>query len=120
MDLPFGIAPERIMAKSVKYNCRPIIPLPFLPSPLFATQSRIVSSRFTEHFISRQTTTDLWFFSTSGTGNALNYINLMHQIRRIIMVAQLHVCRRVLLDVRGILHVLEVFDQLLLGFKLAL
>ena len=56
-----------------------------------------------EHFISRQTTANLWFFSTSGTGNALNYIYLMHQIRRIITVAQLHVhmCRRVLLDVRG-------------------
>ena len=72
-----------------------------------------------EHFISRQTTTNLWFFSTSGIGNALNYINLMHQIRRIITVAQLHVCRRVLLDVRGIVGVLEVFVQLL-GFKLAL
>ena len=52
-------------------------------------------------------------------GNALNYINLMHQIRRIITVAQLHVCRRVLLDVRGIVRVLEVFVQLL-GLKLAL
>ena len=31
----------------------------------------------------------------------------MHQIRRIIMVAQLHVCRRVLLDVRGIVRVFE-------------
>ena len=73
-----------------------------------------------EHFISRQTTTKLWFFSTSGTGNALNYINLMHQIRRIITVThQLHVCRRVLLDVRGIVRVLEVFVQLL-GLKLAL
>ena len=29
-----------------------------------------VSSSFMEHFISRQTTTNLWFFSTSGTGNA--------------------------------------------------
>ena len=72
-----------------------------------------------EHFISRQTTTNLWFFSTSGTGNALNYINLMHQISRIITVAQLHVCRRVLLDVRGIVRVLEAFVQLL-GLKLAL
>ena len=74
-----------------------------------------------EHFISRQTTTNLWFFSTSGTGNALNYINLMHQVglRRIITVAQLHICRRVLLDVRGIVRVLEVFVQLL-GLKLAL
>ena len=70
--------------------------------------------------ISRQTTTNLWFFSTSGTGNALNYINLMHQIRGIITVAQLHVlCRLVLLDVRGIVRVLEVFVQLLL-LKLAL
>ena len=63
-----------------------------------------VSSSFMEHFISRQTTTNLWVFSTSGTGNALNYINLMHQIRRIITLAQLHVCRRVLLDVRGIVR----------------
>ena len=60
-----------------------------------------------EHFISRQTTTNLWFFSTCGTGNALNYINLMHHIRRIFTVAQLHVRRRVLLDVRGIARVLE-------------
>ena len=72
-----------------------------------------------EHFISRQTTTNLCFFSTSGIGNALNYIKFMHQIRRIITVAQLHVCRRVLLDVRGIVRVLEVFVQLL-GLKLAL
>ena len=36
----------------------------------------------------------------------------MHQIRRIITVAQLHVCRRVLLDVRGIVRVFEVFIQL--------
>ena len=45
----------------------------------------------------------------------------MHQIRRIISVAQLHVhvCRRVLLDVQGIVRVLEVFVQLL-GLKLAL
>ena len=71
-----------------------------------------------EHFISRQTTTNLRLFSTSGTGNALNYINLMHRIRRA-TVAQLHVCRRVLLDVRGIVRVLEVFVQLL-GLKLAL
>ena len=42
----------------------------------------------------------------------------MHQICRIITVAQLHVCRRVLLDVRGIVRVLEVFVQLL-GLKLA-
>ena len=72
-----------------------------------------------DHFISRRTTTNLWFFSTSGTGNALNYINLMHQMRRIIIVAQLHVCRRVLLDVRGIVRLLEIFVQLL-GLKLAL
>ena len=43
----------------------------------------------------------------------------MHQIRRIITVAQLHVCRRVLLDVRGIARVLEVFVQLI-GLKFAL
>ena len=72
-----------------------------------------------KHFISRQTTTNLCLFSTSGIGNALNYIYLMHQIRRIIAVAQLHVCRRVLLDVRRIVRVLEVFVQLL-GLKLAL
>ena len=78
-----------------------------------------VSSSFMEHFISRQTTTNLRFFSTSGTDNALNYINLMHQIRRIIAIPQLHVCRRVLLDVRGIVRVFEVFVQFL-GLKLAL
>ena len=72
-----------------------------------------------EHFINRQNTTNLWFFSTSGIGNALNYIKFMHQIRRVITVAQLHVCRRVLLDVRGIVRVLEVLVQLL-GLKLAL
>ena len=77
-----------------------------------------VSSSFMEHFISRQTTTNLWFFSTSGIGDAINYIHLMHQIRRIITVARLHVCRRVLLDVRGIVRVLEVFVQLL-GLKMA-
>ena len=43
----------------------------------------------------------------------------VHKIRRIITVAQLHVFRRVLLDVRGIVHVLEVFVQLL-GFQLVL
>ena len=43
----------------------------------------------------------------------------MHQIHRIITVAQLHVCRHVLLDVRGIAGALEVFVQLL-GLKLAL
>ena len=60
-----------------------------------------------------------WFFLLPENGNALNYIDLMHQIRRIITVAQLHVCRRFLLDVRGIVRVLEVFGQLL-GSKLAL
>ena len=79
----------------------------------------IVSSSFMEHFISRQTTTNLWFFSTSGTGNALNYIKFMHQIRCIFTVAQLHVCRRVSLNVRGIARVLEVSVQLL-WLKLAL
>ena len=58
-------------------------------------------------------------FSTSVNGNALNYINFMHQIRRIITVAQLLVCRSVLLDVRGIVRVFEVLVQLL-GLKLAL
>ena len=81
----------------------------------------IVSSSFMEHFISRQNnTTNLWFFATSGTGNALNYIKFMHQIRRIITVAQLHVCRRVLLDVRGVVRALEVQFVQLLGLKLAL
>ena len=42
----------------------------------------------------------------------------MHQIHRLITVAQLHVCRRVLLDVRGIVRVLEIFVQLL-GLKIA-
>ena len=51
----------------------------------------IVFSSFMEYFISRQTNPNLWFFSTSGTGNALNYSNLMHQIHRLITVAQLHV-----------------------------
>ena len=37
----------------------------------------------------------------------------IHEIRRIITVAQLHVFRRVLLDVRGIVRVFEVFVQLL-------
>ena len=41
----------------------------------------------------------------------------MHQIRRIITVAPLHVCRRVWLDVRGIVRVLEVQW---LGLKLGL
>ena len=43
----------------------------------------------------------------------------MHQKRRMITVAQLHVCRRVLLDVRGIVRVFKLFDQLL-WLKLAL
>ena len=72
-----------------------------------------------EHLISRQTTTNLWVFYTSGTGTALNYIKFMHQMRRLITAAQLHVYRRVLLDVRGIVRVLEVFVQLL-GLKLAM
>jgi hypothetical protein len=42
----------------------------------------------------------------------------MHKIRLLITVAQLNVCRRVLLDVRGIVRVFEVFVQLL-GLKLA-
>ena len=78
-----------------------------------------LSSSSMKHLISRQTTTNLWFFSTSGIGNALNYIDLMYQVHRIITVAQLHVCRRVFLDVRGIVRLLEVFGQLL-GLKLAL
>jgi len=52
-------------------------------------------------------------------GQCINYINLMHQIRRIITVAPRHVCRRVLLDVRGIVRVFEVFVKFL-GSKLAL
>ena len=72
-----------------------------------------------KHFISRQTTTNLWFLSTSGIGNGLNYINLIHQIRRIITVAHLHVCRRALLDVRGIVRVLDVFVQLLPRVKVS-
>ena len=50
---------------------------------------------------------------------AMHSITLMHQMHRLITVAQLPVCRRVLLDVRGIVRVLEVFVQLL-GLKLAL
>jgi len=42
----------------------------------------------------------------------------MLQIHRIITVARLHVFRPVLLDVRGIVRVFEVFVQLL-GLKLA-
>ena len=57
-------------------------------------------------------------FYTSGIGNLLKYIDLMHQIHRLITVAQLHVCRPVLLDVRGIVRVFDVFVQLL-GLKLA-
>ena len=82
-------------------------------SPRSLLKEGKVSSSSMEHFTSRHTTTNLWFFSTSGNGNALNYINLMHQIRRIITVAQLHVCRRVLLDVRVIVRVFKVFVQLL-------
>ena len=55
-----------------------------------------------EHFISRQTTTNLWFFSTSGKRNALNYISLMLKIHLLITVARLHVFRPVLRDVRRI------------------
>ena len=58
-------------------------------------------------------------FYTSGIGNPLKYIDLMHQIHRLITVAHLHVCQPVLLDVRGIVRVFEVFVQLL-GLKLAL
>ena len=43
----------------------------------------------------------------------------MHKIHLLITVAQLNVCRRVLLDVRGIVRVFEVFVQLL-GLKLSL
>ena len=43
----------------------------------------------------------------------------MHKIHLLITVAQLNVCRLVLLDVRGIERVFEVFVQLL-GLKLAL
>ena len=97
--------------------CHPVIQSP-MTAPIL--KGHAVSSSFVEHFISRQTATNIWFLSTFGTGNALNYIDLMHQKRRIITVAhQLHVCRRVLLDVRGIVRVLEVFVQLL-GLKLAL
>ena len=42
----------------------------------------------------------------------------MLEIRRIITVAHLHVCRPVLLDVRGIVRVFEVYVQFL-GLKLA-
>ena len=42
----------------------------------------------------------------------------MLQIHRIITVARLHVFRSVLLDVRGIVRVFEVFAQLL-GLKFA-
>ena len=69
-----------------------------------------------EHFIalfSQRNYYKSFVFSTSGYGNALNYTQKMHQIHRIITVAHLHVFRRVLLDVRGIVRVLEVFVQLL-------
>ena len=59
------------------------------------------------------------FFLLPENGNALNYIDLMLQIHRIITVARLHVFRPVLLDVRGIVRVFEVFVQLL-GLKLSL
>ena len=66
-----------------------------------------------------ETTTNLCFFLLPENGNALNYISLMHKIHLLITVAQLNVCRRVLLDVQGIVRVLEVSIQLL-GLKLAL
>ena len=75
-----------------------------------------------EHFIALFSQRNYYkslVFSTSKNGNALNYISLMHKIHLLITVAQLNVCRRVLLDVRGIVRVLEVFVQLL-GLKLAL
>ena len=59
------------------------------------------------------------FFLLPENGNALNYISLMLKIHLLIRVAQLNVCRRVLLDVRGIVRVFKVFVQLL-GLKLAL
>ena len=43
----------------------------------------------------------------------------MHKMHLLITVAQQNVCRRVLLDVRGIARVFEVFVQLL-GLKLTL
>ena len=43
----------------------------------------------------------------------------MHKIHLLITVAELNVCRCVLLDVRGIVRVFEVFVQLL-GLKLSL
>ena len=57
-----------------------------------STECRVkgkVSSSSMEHFISRQTTTNLWVFCTSGNGNALNYINLMHKICVVLMRVQL-------------------------------
>ena len=81
-----------------------------------------LSSRFMEYFIALFSQRNYYKslgFSTSSYGNALNYMQKMHQILRIITVAQLHVFRRVLLDVRGIVRVLEVFVQML-GLKLAL
>ena len=63
------------------------------------------------------------FFLLPENGNAFNYISLMRKIHLLITVAQLNVCRRVLLDVRGIVRgivrVFEVFVQLL-GLKLVL
>ena len=76
-----------------------------------------------EHFIAlfcqRNYYTSLAFFILPENSNALNYISLMHKIHLLITVAQLNVCRRVLLDVRGIVRVFEVFVQWL-GLKLAL
>ena len=57
----------------------------------------------------------LWKCIKLHAKNASNTV----EIRRIITVAQLHVFRRVLLDVRGIVRVLDVFVQLLL-FQLVL
>ena len=55
------------------------------------------------------------YFATSGYAS-LRKNTLMHQVHRLITVAQL--CQRVLLDVRGIIRVCEVFVQLL-GLKFA-
>ena len=56
------------------------IPEPIMPLRKqfwLATLKGTLSSSSMEHFISWQTTTNLWFFSTSGIGNALNYIDLI-------------------------------------------
>ena len=79
-------------------------------------------SSFMEHFIALFSQRNYYksgFFLLPENGNALNYISLMHKIHLLITVAQLNVCPRVLLDVRGIVRVFEVFVQLL-GLKLAL